>query len=281
MKKPIILIVLLFLVGFTKAQDLTICHTSPTEKFAMFASNKKFNGSHANPKPFVYVSQEGGKMIKIKCADGVDANAYVIMAKKETNNWVFVFQEWWGLNDYIKRQSEDLYRDLGNVNVIALDMYDGKLAADKETAGKYMQEFKQDRGNNIVKGALTFVGEKAKVGTIGWCFGGGQSIQAALTANKQTAACVMYYGMPEEDVTRLKNLKCDVLMIWATQDKWINKEIIDKFQVNMKAAGKNLTIKPYNAGHGFANPSNGTGYDEAFYKDAYQNTLAFFKTRLN
>jgi len=46
----------------------------------------------------------------------------------------FVFQEWWGLNDNIKREAETLYNDLGNVNVIALDMYDGKVATAREDA---------------------------------------------------------------------------------------------------------------------------------------------------
>ncbi|MBI3219863.1 MAG: SDR family oxidoreductase, partial [Bacteroidetes bacterium] len=122
-------------------------------------------------------------MIKLKCADGVEANAYYIEAKVKSNNWIFVFQEWWGLNDHIKREAENLYNDLGNVNVIALDMYDGKLATDPQNAGKYMGEFKQARGTEIVKGAIAFAGPSAKIGTIGWCFGGGQSMQAALEAS--------------------------------------------------------------------------------------------------
>ncbi|MCL5459668.1 dienelactone hydrolase family protein, partial [Loigolactobacillus coryniformis] len=92
---------------------------------------------------------------------------------------------WWGLNDHIKREAENLFNDLGNVNVLALDMYDGKLATDPQTAGKYMGEFKQDRGDAIVKGALTYAGKNAKVATVGWCFGGGQSMQATLAAGKQ------------------------------------------------------------------------------------------------
>lgn len=65
-------------------------------------------------------------------------------------------------------------------------------------------------------------------------------------------------------------------MIWPTQDKWINKEMMDKFEANMKTAGKKLTIKSYDADHAFANPSNAMGtYNEAAAKDAYANTLAF------
>jgi carboxymethylenebutenolidase len=142
-----------------------------------------------------------------------------------------------------------------------------------------MQEFKQDRGNAIVKGALAFAGPNAKVGTIGWCFGGGQSMQAALTAGKQAAACVIYYGMPEENLDRLKNLNCDVLDIWPTQDKWINKDVTDKFEKNMAAAGKKLTVKAYDADHAFANPSN-PGFKKDFTEDAYKHTLEFFKARL-
>jgi len=261
--------------------DVAVCHTSSTEKFAMFASNKNFNSEHPNPRVYVHVSQAGGKMIKFKTPDGKEANGYLLSAKKKTNNWIFVFQEWWGLNDNIKRSSEDLYNDLGNVNVLALDMYDGNLATDPKDAQKYMQEFKQERGDNIVKGALAYAGPGAKIGTVGWCFGGGQSIQAALTAGKQAAACVIYYGMPEDKVERLKTLNCDVLDIYGTKDQWINTDLTKKFEANMKAASKNLTVKSYDADHGFANPSNPMGhFDEAAYKDSYKITVEFFKAKI-
>jgi carboxymethylenebutenolidase len=278
-----ILLPCVFVLGVTtlaSAQDdITLCHTSPTDKFALFASNKEFNKNHPSPLAFVHESQAGGKMIKFKTPDGLEANAYVLEAKSKTDNWIFVFQEWWGMNDYIKREAENLYNDLGNVNVMALDMYDGKLTTEAQTAGKYMQEFKQERGDAIVKGALAYAGAKAKVGTIGWCFGGGQSIQAAITAGKQTAACVMYYGMPEENIDKLKSLNSDVLNIWPMQDRWINKEMMDKFEKNMAAAGKNLTIKAYDADHAFANPSN-PKHSKELAADAYKNTLEFFKARL-
>ncbi|MDZ4715018.1 MAG: dienelactone hydrolase family protein [Cytophagales bacterium] len=283
MKKITLLSVALFVLsnGWAQVGEVTICHTPPTEKFALFARSDAFNREHPMPRAYVHISESGGTMIKFKCADGMEANAYYLKAAKPSNNWIFVFQEWWGLNDNIKRQGEDLFKDLGNVNILALDMYDGKLATERETAGKYMGEFKQDRGDMIVKGALAFAGKGAKIGTIGWCFGGGQSLLAALTAGNQTAACVIYYGMPVEDVTKLKTLNCDVLNIWGAQDQWINKAVMDKFDANMKAAGKKLTIKEFDANHGFANPSNPMGaFDEVAYKDAYSSTVAYFKARI-
>jgi carboxymethylenebutenolidase len=280
MKKIYSLILFVFGAMTSFAQgDAVVCHTSSTEKFALFASNKDFNAAHQQPRKYVHISEEGGKMIKFKTPDGTEANGYLIEAKKKTNNWIFVFQEWWGLNDNIKRQAENLYKDLGNVNIIALDMYDGKVATEREAAGRLMQEFKQDRGNAIVKGALDYVGKNAKVGTIGWCFGGGQSLQATLTAGKQATACVIYYGMPVDDVEKLKTLNTDVLGIFASKEKYITPEVVQKFQENMKAAGKNLTVKNYDAEHGFANPSNPI-YDKTATEDAYKNTIEFFKARL-
>jgi carboxymethylenebutenolidase len=123
MKKAITLISLMLLGLVCFAQDdITICHTSSTDKFAMFASNKDFNAAHSAPRSYVHVSAAGGKMIQFKCQDSKDANGYLIMSDKKTDNWVIVIQEWWGLNDNIKRQSEDLFKDLGNVNVLAIDM---------------------------------------------------------------------------------------------------------------------------------------------------------------
>lgn len=280
MKKILSFLLALVAVTITShAQDaITICHTPATEKFSMFASNKDFNANHQNPKVYVHTS-EVGKMIKIKTSDGKEANAFFLKANKKTNNWIFVFQEWWGLNDNIKKEAEKLYHDLGNVNVLAPDMYDGKLATDAETAGKYMQEFKQARGTAIVEGALAFAGKDAKIGTIGWCFGGGQSLQATLTIGKQAAACVMYYGMPEEDVARLKTLNCDVLGIFGTEDKWINPTVVEKFETNMKAANKKVTVKNYHADHAFANPSN-PQFKKEDTEDAYKASLAFFRARL-
>lgn len=286
MKKTKLIVVAMLLAASVFAQKPvkieadkeTICHTDATDKFALFASNKKFNRDHPSPPPYIHESEAGGKMIKLP-AEGTEANAFFLEAKKKTNNWIFVFQEWWGLNDHIKREAENLYNELGNVNVLALDMYDGRLAIDPQTAGKYMQEFKKERGEQIVKAALAFAGTSAKIGTIGWCFGGGQSMQASLLAGKQAVACVIYYGQPEENTEKLKGLNCDVLNIWPTQDKWINKEVIDKFEANMKIAGKKLTVKSYDADHAFANPSN-PKHNKEFAADANKHTIAFFKERL-
>lgn len=244
----------------------------------MLASDKKFVMAHANPRPYHFQSSIG-KAITYTLADGTTANGFEFKAKKPTKNWLFVIHEWWGLNDFVKHESEKLYTDLGDVNVLDLDLYDGKVASTREDAGKYMQAVKEDRAVAIIKGAIAHVGPQARIATIGWCFGGGWSLQTALLTGKQSVATVMYYGMPEQDVNKLKALHSDVLGNFANKDGWINPKVVAKFDADMKAVGKKLYLHQYEADHGFANPSNPI-YDSAATKDAYENTLAFLKPRL-
>ncbi|HTI60010.1 dienelactone hydrolase family protein [Mucilaginibacter sp.] len=280
MKKIFLLIVLAIcsISAFSQSKMACCAKPSATKQFAMLASDKKFVMSHAIPKPYHFQSSIG-KAVTYKTADGKTANAFEIKAKKPTDNWLLVVHEWWGLNDFVKHESEKLYNDLGDVNVLDLDLYDGKVATTREDAGKFMQAVKDDRAEAIIKGAIAFVGPKARIATIGWCFGGGWSLQTSLMAGSQDVACVMYYGMPEQDVNKLKTLHADVLGNFANKDGWINPKVVAKFAENMKAAGKKLELHQYNADHGFANPSNPI-YDSEATKDAYAKTLAFLKPRL-
>lgn len=261
------------------AQQTKSCCQAPsaTAAFASLAGNAGFSGAHDAPLPLSYEAK--GSMISFPTADGKTANAYFVPAAAKSNKYLFVFQEWWGLNDYIKRQS-DVYSDsLKNVNVLAIDLYDGQVTANPEEAGKLMQAANDSRIRSIIAGAYTYVGKDAEVGTIGWCFGGGWSMQAALMGGKQTKACVMYYGMPETDLSKLKKLNSDVIFMFANKDQWINKEVKDAFVKNMEDAGKKLVVNEYDADHAFANPSN-PHYSEAFAADAQQKALRYFRKTL-
>lgn len=256
------------------------CCSKPgaTETFAMLTHDKKFVASHLEPLPFT-LTNELGSDITFKTPDGSTGHAYEIKAQKSTNNYVFVFQEWWGLNDYIKQESERIFKTLGNANVIAIDLYDRKVASTRDSAAKYMKEMTKERAEAIIKGALDYAGEKANVATIGWCFGGGWSLQASMLAGAKARACVMYYGMPEEDESKLLNLFSPVLFIWATQDQWINKNVVTKFQATMQRAEKKLEVKKYNADHAFANPSN-PKYNKPYAEDAFAASMKFIKKHL-
>jgi len=278
MKRCFTICTLLVLYNFSKAQTtMNCCSPTATEKFAMLASDKSFVMSHTEPLPFTYSSAKGHD-ITYKTSDGTDAHAWEVKADKNKNYYLFVIHEWWGLNDYIKQESERLSDELG-VNVIALDLYDGKVATTREDASKYVQSVKTDRAMGIIHGAYDYVGANAKILTIGWCFGGGWSLQTAIEGGKQVVGCVIYYGMPEKDVDRLKKLNCDVIGFFASKDNFINPQIVDEFKQNMQKAGKNVTTYEYDADHGFANPSNPI-YNKEATEDAHTKAIAFLKERI-
>lgn len=255
---------------------LAMCHTDPNDGMAQFAMDPAFWALHPAPLPLEY--DEMGEMVRFMTPDGTEASGYLVKAKKKSKKWLFVYQEWWGLNEYIKRQSDTFYKDLGgDVNVLALDMYDGKSTTDPQEAGKIMQGVKEERLQNIVKGGMKLAGKKAKIANVGWCFGGSWSLKSALICGKQAVGTVIYYGMPVREVEKLKTLNCDALGIFATEER-ISKTIIEEFAANMKTAGKKLEYKIFDGVHGFANPSN-PKYDKAGSEEAYTMAIGYLRKK--
>ena len=261
------------------AQKMASCCARPvaaTEAFGLLASNQEFVSGHDAPVPYRYEGE--GQMIEFPTADGQPGHAFEIKSAKASTKYLFVVHEWWGLNDYIKKEAATYASELPGVNIIALDLYDGKIATDAAEAGALMGAVKTERAVAIIKGAQAYAGPKAQFASIGWCFGGGWSLQTALLGGKQTAGCVMYYGMPEKDVAKLKTLNTDVLGIFAVQDKWISPAVVSEFRTNMADAGKKLTVRNFTADHAFANPSN-PKYDPNATKEAHKLALTYLREK--
>lgn len=255
--------------------SITVCH-STNDNMAQFVDAPGFAAFHPSPIDIEFAGK--GTMASFPTPDGTQASGYLIQSKKPSDQWLFVYQEWWGLNDHIKQQADIFYDDLGGkVNVIALDMYDGKVTSSPQEAGKLMQSVKETRLENIVTGARQLAGPQAKIANVGWCFGGAWSLKSALLNGQQTIGSVMYYGMPVRDVEKLKTLNSDVLGLFATEE-YISESIIKEFANSMDQAGKKLTYKIFPAVHGFSNPSN-PRYDEAASKEAYSMAIGYLKEK--
>ncbi|MDX2197115.1 MAG: dienelactone hydrolase family protein [Cytophagales bacterium] len=250
-----IFIILLTISSLSHILAQTCCKKSVENSMAVFASSKSFKDAHALPAKIHYTTTIG-RWVEFDTPDGKKSKAFIFYNDTKTNNYLIMIHEWWGLNDNVKKEGEMWYNDLKACNVICLDLYDGKTATDRSTASKYMQENDAKRSTAIIQGALKLIGNDANIATIGWCFGGGWSLQAAIEAQTKAKACVIYYGMPEKNIERLKKLNAEVLGLYAEKDQWITKDLINKFDADMKAAGKKFTQKWYKADHAFANPSN-------------------------
>jgi len=276
---------LLYLIGIlvsleVHAQTKSCCSSVVSSaEFAMLGADEKFQSAHLAPEPFIYQAKKG-MMISFATDDGGKGNAFSVPALDKTDNYLFVFHEWWGLNDYVRREAERLAEDLPGVNVIAIDLYDGQLATNAEDAGRIMQSVKPERAESIIRGTIAFIRANAVIQTIGWCFGGGWSMQAAMIAGNKSKGCIIYYGMPEKDEEKLKKFNVPVLGIFATQDGWINKEVISGFEQQMKKLNKPLTIHWFEADHAFANPSN-PKYNEKAAGEARKLSLDFIKSNFN
>jgi carboxymethylenebutenolidase len=257
-------------------------HNASHTQFASLASAEDFRRAHLEPLPFVL---EGGTgtMVSVNAADGSSCNGYEVKPTapadaKTSKSVVFMIHEWWGLNDHIKREAEQLSKELG-VRVIALDLYDKKVGTTREEAGKLMGGLSAERAKTIVRTFQSYVGTDVKVGTVGWCMGGTWSMQSSILLGKQAAACVIYYGQPEMKPDVLAAFNPPTLGIFASKDKWITPEMIGKFEKEMATAKKPLEVKMYDADHAFANPSN-PQFNKPFADEAHALTLAFFKKHL-
>ena len=258
-------------------QEVISCMNSETiEAYLQEAATPAFANMHPDVKQS---SKEPllGSMIQYKTSDGLVANGYFIPSKKKSKKWLIVIQEWWGLNENIKHEADKYSKDLQDMNILAVDMYDGKVAATADSAAKIMRSVDMDRLANIIRGAITLAGDKASIYTVGWCFGGMWSLQTAILAGSQAKGTVMFYGRPESNLEKLKSIQCDVIGFFGNLDRSPAPAMVTEFENNMKAAGKNLVTHKYEAGHGFANPSN-PSFNAAAAADSYSKAIAFLRS---
>ena len=189
-----------------------------------------------------------------------------------------VIQEWWGLNDWVKEQARKL-ADQGYV-ALAPDLYRGQVAADPGMAHELMRGMPQDRALRDLEAAFAYLAgrkdvEANKIGSVGWCMGGGLSLQLAVHEPK-LAACVVNYGAPPTDPADISKIHAPILGNYGALDRGIPPGNVEAFEKAAKAAGKSIDAKIYDgAGHAFENPNNKDGYRPEAAADAWNRTVAF------
>jgi len=196
---------------------------------------------------------------------------------------LIVIHEWWGLNDNIRTMTDRLAGE-GYV-ALAVDLYGGQTAADPDGAQSLMQAAMQNvpAAEENLRQAFAYLEGEAqatRIGTIGWCFGGGWSLNTALLLPDQVDATVIYYGRLTDDRDRLATLQMPILGLFGAEDQGITVESVEAFEEALQALDKDAEIHIYaGANHAFANPS-GTSYQPEAAEDAWNRTVAFLAEHL-
>jgi len=219
-----------------------------------------------------------GKAASYKSGDETVSGMIYAPAGKGPFPALIVIHEYWGLNDWVKGQASK-FADEGYV-ALAVDLYRGKVADNPDFAHELMRGLPEDRAKRDLKAAYAYLAAQAnvkkdRIGAIGWCMGGGYSLDVALI-EPDLAADVINYGHLVTDPDEFKKIQAPILGLFGGQDRGITPDDVKKFQAGMDKLGKKIEVKIYpDAGHAFENPNNKTGYRADDAADAWQRTVAF------
>lgn len=208
------------------------------------------------------------------------AQGYYVRPKAEGNYpGVVMIHENRGLRPEIKETAETLAKE-GYI-VLAVDLLGG-IAEDQDGAKVLTSKFKQDVGVSNMKAAVAYLKSKGatKIASLGWCFGGKQSVELSVSGEKLDATVVYYGGGMATSTERLSPIKWPVLGIFGDTDRVIPIEMVKSFESSLNTLGIKNEIYIYSGvGHAFANPS-GANYAPKETQDAWQKTLSFLEASL-
>lgn len=217
--------------------------------------------------------------------DGEPVSGY--LARPRTGSGPFpavvLIHEWWGLNDNIRAMARR-FADAGYV-ALAVDLYEGETAERPKRARALMEQAMERTGRlerNIEQAFyyLDVMPSTDRIGSVGWCFGGGWSLRTALMFPEELDASVIYYGELETDPDRLASLDVPILGLFGSEDSVVSTDTVREFEQALTELEKPHEIHVYEgAGHAFANPS-GENYESSTAARAWAETTGFLNRYL-
>jgi carboxymethylenebutenolidase len=192
---------------------------------------------------------------------------------------LILIHEWWGLVPWAKDQARK-FAAAGYVS-LAVDLYRGKTTDDPKVAREMARSLPPDRAMRDLEAAFDYLAsrsdvEASKIGTVGWCFGGGWALRLA-THEPRLAACAINYGELTTDAAAIDAIRCPVLGNFGAEDTVIPPAKVRAFEAAMKKAGKSIDVKIYpGAGHAFETSTDKNRYRPAASADAWKRMIAFF-----
>lgn len=184
-----------------------------------------------------------------------------------------------GLRPEIKRAAEELAAK--GYHVLAVDLYQGTVMETQEEARAFSSQYDRAVGIENMAAAAAFLRQEGatKLASLGWCFGGAESLALA-TSPYELDATVVYYGRLTASPEELGNLSAPLLGIFGEADSVVPLETVAAFEETLTQQNLPKEIYRYpGVGHAFANPSN-PNFAPAETADAWEKTLAFLATHL-
>jgi carboxymethylenebutenolidase len=221
----------------------------------------------------------------VKYARGTDSiRAYVAYPERKTKApAVIVIHEIFGLTDWEPTVADRLAKE-GYVAIVPdlLSSKHGKSPADADSGRKLIGELEPERITADLDATYGYVNalpavEKDHIGTIGFCWGGGQSFRYA-TNNPNLRAVVVCYGPPPDTAT-MRRIQAPVLGVYGENDERINSTL-PTVVAAMQSDGKTFNHEVYpGTGHGFLKPGR-QGSDGPQVERAWKRILEFYRARL-
>ena len=221
-----------------------------------------------------------GQMVSFP-SNGGTAEGYLATPASGKGPGVVVIQEWWGLNANIKGIA-DRFATAGYL-ALAPDLYHGKVVSEPDDAMKVMMALKMDEAAKNLVGAVAYLKASAagngKVGTVGFCLGGGLSLY--LSTLSAVDATVIYYGALPGVQPDLTKIAAPILGHFAEHDDWASPAAAAALEKQLKDLGKTVQFHQY-AGtqHGFFNDTRPEVHDAAAAQQTWDRTIAFYKQHL-
>ncbi len=196
---------------------------------------------------------------------------------------VLVIHENRGLNAHI----EDVARRAALAGYVALApdglSYVGGALEDQEASRDLFGRSDRERITADVLAGVPYLAARpectGKVGSVGFCYGGGVALLCASVYPQFTQAAVCFYGSPLDGEQTAK-VKAPLMMHYAGDDARIN-DTIDSFRglLDEHQIAYSLHMYP-GTGHGFHNDASAARYNEAAAKLAWQRSLDLFAVSL-
>jgi len=221
-----------------------------------------------------------GEMLQFKRPDGKMCPGYLATPQAGAGADGFVcIQEWWGLNEQIKKTADRLAE--AGYRAIVPDLYRGKVAKASDEASHRMANLNfSDAAEQDIRGAVQYLKQSSKKVVVGgFCMGGVLTVLAAVRVPEMDAgAC--FYGLPDLPASEIKKIKIPLACHFANKDGWITPAKVNEFEAAIKQSRSQFEIYRYEAQHAFMNEARPEVYDAVIAKLAWERTLKFLKNAL-